>query len=334
MGCGNSKIHSVERATHTHNEELVLLELQLAYALGGFSDLVYFEQLTDLKKLFEDETVLCDALKDVHINSLSVYGEEKKNKAIICKVLMKTQALSNFIVAPDNAATEVTVVSIRGSSTPEEAKQDAQSAFYKDLKDESKSSLGKVSEGFLNAYLYLKEKNLLLDAIKSAKETSGMIVLCGHSLGISNIQNYFPKLHILFKGGAVATILTHEMYIKCGNELKMALFTYGSPRVFDKETADKVAAYPFPHYRIVNHGDLVPILPGRSIGRAHCKQPHFYKTRVNSKFLLSNDVDYDGAEISECKYSITYHMLAAENGYLRRIKKTIDRLVNVDQTSY
>ena len=119
-----------------------------------------------------------------------------------------------------------------------------------------------------------------------------------------------------------------DVYSNYSDKVKLALFTYGCPRVVDRSTAEKVAAYPFPHYRIINHGDPIVLAPPASFGRYHCKQAYYYKTNDNSKFVISGDLDYDGGSLQNCRYVISSHGIESDQGYLKRIRKAIDRLAS------
>ncbi|ORX72380.1 alpha/beta-hydrolase, partial [Linderina pennispora] len=129
-----------------------------------------------------------------------------------------------------------------------------------------------VHIGFLAGYKSTADgikKNI---ADLAAKYPDYKIVLTGHSLG-----------------GAEATIaaadivLTRQEWVS-----KLQLWTYGEPRVGTPAFVNWLSQQPFPIYRVVNKGDLVPQIPTRSLGFQHHSQEVWYSPNDGTKFCGSN----------------------------------------------
>jgi hypothetical protein len=100
--------------------------------------------------------------------------------------------------------------------------------------------VGKVHRGFYDAALKVYDLTMnYLDKFHTGQK----LVVCGHSLG-----------------GAIALLLSEMLRRQKEYEVDIVLYTYGSPRAADatfiKGAADLV------HYRMVNHNDPVPSVPG------------------------------------------------------------------------
>lgn len=100
--------------------------------------------------------------------------------------------------------------------------------------------VGKVHRGFYEAALKVYE--LTINYLEKFY-TGQKLIICGHSLG-----------------GAITLLLSEMLRRREGFNYNIVLYTYGSPRAADatfvKGAADLV------HYRMVNHNDPVPSVPG------------------------------------------------------------------------
>jgi len=100
--------------------------------------------------------------------------------------------------------------------------------------------VGKVHRGFYDAALKVYDLTAkYLDKFFTGQK----LIICGHSLG-----------------GAITLLLSEMLRRQKEYEVDIVLYTYGAPRAADatfvKGAADLV------HYRIVNHNDPVPSVPG------------------------------------------------------------------------
>lgn len=100
--------------------------------------------------------------------------------------------------------------------------------------------VGKVHRGFYDAALKVYE---LTTNYLEKFYTGQKLIICGHSLG-----------------GAITLLLSEMLRRRADYDYNIVLYTYGSPRAADatfvKEATDLV------HYRMVNHNDPVPSVPG------------------------------------------------------------------------
>ncbi len=102
--------------------------------------------------------------------------------------------------------------------------------------------VGSVHEGFHEHFDKIITNRQFRVFLTILREQEKQLFVTGHSLG-----------------GAVATLLSAYFFEQ---GLKPLLYTFGSPRVGN---SDFVSAYSgkFPHFRHVNDGDPIPLLPGR-----------------------------------------------------------------------
>ena len=139
--------------------------------------------------------------------------------------------------------TDMTVVSFRGTENVRDWGTNLRHALTpaEFLPPVSNESPGKVHQGFLDAFMSVKEQ-----VDRHMQCASGVpIFITGHSLG-----------------GALATLATAHL---SGWGLT-ACYTFGAPRVGDKGFASNLRA---PVYRVVNPLDTVPLVPPWSQGYRH-----------------------------------------------------------------
>ncbi|KAJ1953373.1 hypothetical protein EC988_003033 [Linderina pennispora] len=124
-----------------------------------------------------------------------------------------------------------------------------------------------------------------------AKYPDYKIVLTGHSLG-----------------GAEATVAAADIVLTRPEWVsKLQLWTYGEPRVGTPAFANWLSQQPFPIYRVVNKGDLVPQTPTRSLGFQHHSQEVWYSPNDGTKFCGSN------GENPKCQNSLSLFQLSILN---------------------
>jgi hypothetical protein len=121
-----------------------------------------------------------------------------------------------------------------------------------------------VHAGFYRAFLTVE--GVIREAVTRQtgdKPNNKAIYLTGHSLG-----------------GAIALVASAEY--SGGDQLGeriAAVYTFGAPRVGEKSFAQNVKA---PHYRVVNAGDIVPLVPPNFIGGyRHSVEPRLLRRNVD-----------------------------------------------------
>lgn len=152
------------------------------------------------------------------------------------------------------------VVAFRGSTSRQDFRTDLQSRFNVSQVniDDRKVSVP-VHGGFYAAYRKIETELERLLAVTGDVP----IYLTGHSLG-----------------GALALVASAALSAdpKLGARIA-AVYTFGAPRVGTRIFAEIVKA---PHYRVVNSGDLVPLLPPTWLrGYAHTGMPVLLRDNAN-----------------------------------------------------
>ncbi|MBC3363617.1 lipase family protein [Pseudomonas sp. SWRI154] len=100
--------------------------------------------------------------------------------------------------------------------------------------------LGKVHQGFYGAAKIAAA--FVIDYLERFYAGQKLLI-CGHSLG-----------------GAAALLLAEMLRLRKGFNYNIQLYTYGAPRAADASFVKN--AEPLVHYRMVNHNDPVPSVPG------------------------------------------------------------------------
>ncbi|KAJ2725200.1 hypothetical protein GGI07_001462 [Coemansia sp. Benny D115] len=158
-----------------------------------------------------------------------------------------------------------------------------------------------VHKGFLNAYKGASEniKNVVSKLVDQYPDYK--IVLTGHSLG-----------------GAEAALAAVDFTIEHPEWAnRIELYTYGEPRVGNSVFADWLSSQPFPIYRVVNQGDLVPRVPPQIMGYQHHAQEVWYKEDSESpQFCGKNAESLDcQAGLSTSGLSLLNHLTYPGLGY-------------------
>jgi predicted lipase len=152
------------------------------------------------------------------------------------------------------------VVAFRGTTSRRDRRTDLQTRFTVSRFDiENRSVAVSVHSGFYSAFS--KVEAPLRDLLVKSGEKP--IYLTGHSLG-----------------GALALVASAVLGgdAKLGDRIA-AVYTFGAPRVGQRNFSEIVKA---PHYRIVNNGDLVPLVPPTWLrGYTHTGTPILLKKHLN-----------------------------------------------------
>jgi hypothetical protein len=121
----------------------------------------------------------------------------------------------------------------------------------------------RVHAGFYRAFLTVEDViRKALSRQTGDKPNNKAIYLTGHSLG-----------------GAIALVASAEY--SGGDQLGdriAAVYTFGAPRVGEAGFAQNVKA---PHYRVVNDGDVVPLIPPNFMRYHHSVEPLLLKRKVD-----------------------------------------------------
>jgi triacylglycerol lipase len=131
------------------------------------------------------------------------------------------------------------VVAFRGSTSRRDTRTDLRTRFNVSKIDlEGRVVSVSVHSGFYNAFA--KVEGQVRDLLNKTKNKP--IYLTGHSLG-----------------GALALVASAALGIseEFGDRIA-AVYTFGAPRVAQGNFSDVIKA---PHYRVVNSGDIVPLVP-------------------------------------------------------------------------
>ncbi|KAL8769818.1 MAG: hypothetical protein Q9209_004256 [Squamulea sp. 1 TL-2023] len=137
-----------------------------------------------------------------------------------------------------------------------------------------------IHRGFKNSWHEVK--HAVMENMKKAvqRHPSYRIIVTGHSLG-----------------GAIATIAAAELRrIDDHFARETELYTFGSPRIANKEAARWLSEQSHYSWRITNENDLVPRLPPREIGYHHT-EPEYWIS-ANGSHPRSEDVVWSNREDS------------------------------------
>jgi triacylglycerol lipase len=152
------------------------------------------------------------------------------------------------------------VVAFRGTTSRRDQRTDLQTRFTVSRVDiENRSVSVSVHSGFYAAFKRVEAP------LRELLEKSGEkpIYLTGHSLG-----------------GALALVASAALGgDPARGDRIAAVYTFGAPRVGQRNFSEIVKA---PHYRVVNSGDLVPLVPPTWLrGYAHTGTPILLKKHLN-----------------------------------------------------
>lgn len=137
-----------------------------------------------------------------------------------------------------------------------------------------------VHNGLYHEYLVYKER--LISYVQSL-DNNNCIIITGHS-----------------SGGAVSSFLAYDLVSESIlSNANIQLYTFGSPRIGNKEFVKRFISFDIPNNRITYKKDIVPHLPEELFGFVHIPSEIWFTT--SSKYKLCNDGD--GKEDNLCSNS-------------------------------
>ena len=197
-----------------------------------------------------------DADKRKILDGILTHGRVKLLETLVAR---ETEAL----VADTD---KFVVVAFRGSTSRRDLRTDLQTRFNVSKIDlEGRSVTVAVHSGFYKAFAKIEQP------LRALLEKTGEkpIYLTGHSLG-----------------GALALVASAVFggSAEFGDRIA-AVYTFGAPRVAQGNFAEIIKA---PHYRIVNSGDVVPLVPANwLLGYSHTGTPVLLKKNSNKPIRRS-----------------------------------------------
>ncbi|MDR9403862.1 MAG: lipase family protein [Halothece sp. Uz-M2-17] len=130
----------------------------------------------------------------------------------------------------------------------------------------------KMHQGFVNAYLSVREQ--VHDYLQ--RHTASKVIVTGHSLG-----------------GALSTLAAVDIQYWFGEQLAIAIYTFGSPRVGNSGFRESFLKRIPDSYRFVYGMDLVPALPRPWQGYRHVETEYRLGSRFSLNFFSQRFRDHD-----------------------------------------
>lgn len=230
------------------------------------------ELLFDVAPIFDDEIDAIPTMRAAYsdrtaammakISMLTyVAFEDEKKKKVLNEMLEKGRVtLLETVIAGETEALladtdKFVVVAFRGTTSREDARTDLQARFnMSDVEVEGRKFKVNVHSGFYHAF---QKVHARLEELLAKTDKEKPIYLTGHSLG-----------------GALALVASAALANALGDRIA-AVYTFGAPRVGKRDFAEAVKA---PHYRVINMGDIVPLVPPTWLrGYAHTGMPILLK---------------------------------------------------------
>lgn len=192
--------------------------------------------------------------------------EDSQRKDILDGILKRGQIKLLHTIAVDETEAIVVetekfaAVAFRGTTSRKDIRTDLQSRFnVSSVEVEGRTADVSVHEGFYTSFAKVS------DQIREILLASGnkTVFFTGHSLG-----------------GALALVASAAFGAdeRIGDRIG-AVYTFGAPRVGKRDFADYVKA---PHYRVINQGDIVPLVPPNwLLGYVHTGMPLLLKEGAN-----------------------------------------------------
>ncbi|EMD89931.1 hypothetical protein COCHEDRAFT_62145, partial [Bipolaris maydis C5] len=200
----------------------------------------------------------CPMIQAADTNTVAEYSEDDSSTDV-----------TGFIAA--DHTNKLIIVSFRGSKTPDNWLTNLDLGMTKTDICNSCSA----HRGFWRSWLDSRDRVLPAVSQAASANPSYEIRVTGHSLG-----------------GAIATLAAASMR-NAGR--KVALYTYGSPRVGGSQISDYITKQAGGNYRITHWNDPVPKLPLLTMGYVHTS-PEYYINKPNGQAVAAADVQvYDGA---------------------------------------
>jgi hypothetical protein len=233
--------HNRHKVTAPDSEQLEIL-----YTCCSFANAAYDTKITNDQDLSAKTKLFSVSFTDWS-------NDGNRSYSLITEINGKPLNLSKT-----SKPVKVALMSFRGTSSASEVVDDLKSVTLVDvfaMNDvEKKKSICTAGTGFVDAYYDIREmvregKSMLDFFCKKVDDCGGLAVIVGHSLG-----------------GAMAQLMATELSLMKPN-YKIALVTFGQPRLFSIESAKK--NWTFEHWRAVNDGDPVPSVPPNGMGFCH-----------------------------------------------------------------
>lgn len=187
--------------------------------------------------------------------------EDAKKKKVLDEMLDHGRVkLLETVIADETEAlvantSKFVVVAFRGTTSREDARTDLQARFnMSDAEVDGRKFKVSVHSGFYHAFQRVQAR---IEELLANTDKEKPIYLTGHSLG-----------------GALALVASAALASSLGDRIA-AVYTFGAPRVGKRDFAEAVKA---PHYRVINMGDIVPLVPPTWLrGYAHTGMPILLK---------------------------------------------------------
>lgn len=237
--------------------------------------------------------------------------DSDQNRAITLTVKMDCSAIG---LSDSSTPIYMDVVIFRGTHNVQEMCQDATSVILTDFTLKQSGTIGKVANGFFDAYQNFRDKDpqFFAHVLKSAASRGNKLLITGHSLG-----------------GAISQCLAAELlHMK---KYKIALITFGSPRAFDPVLNKKLQGYAFDkcHLRFVNFGDVVTAVPPVFLDFEHTGAPAYYEPDFTDVWKVSKkDTSDSPFQRVWAAFDVEHHLMDGEKGYLNRLQKFLQTKVN------
>mmetsp|Transcript_7663 Transcript_7663/g.6855 ORF Transcript_7663/g.6855 Transcript_7663/m.6855 type:complete len:483 (-) Transcript_7663:167-1615(-) len=222
-------------------------------------------------------------------------------------------------------------ICFRGTQSHSDALNNVICLVTEDFYSHKGTLIGKTGLGFINHYHSLcqlrknidnKETGIFDLIIERGLKSKQGILICGHSLG-----------------AAIGLLLAAELHTDYGDSIPIHLVTFGSPRIFDKETSSRVHKFDLRHHmRFINSGDLVTVLGEQStIPLTHSGIPYIFPPIITSDDSQSDDLivihesnsfdwslrppDIGRATLTFAAAEGRYHRLKGNGGYFHRFRQ-------------
>ena len=229
-----------------------------------------------------DNRAITTTIAQVMSLAASAYCSQSDLLQWNCKTC--TQNVSNITVIDENTrlimaydhSLKSHFISIRGSSDINNWISNFETRIIYPYID---TNIG-VHNGLYYEYLLYKER--MISFVQTMNDND-LLIITGHSAG-----------------SALATFLAYDLLVEgaflCSN---MNIYTFGSPRIGNKEFVKSFVSLDVKHYRITYKKDIVPHLPQEFLGFVHIPHEMWFSTSSNYKLCHDND----GYEDDSCSNS-------------------------------